>query len=260
MRRTVIALLTVLLVVVGLGVAAAAIGGESSVTRARLERSLPRTFANVYAQQARMLGHRGVTPASLHARAMCDKHGPDVADVGPGGDWVCLMSWTDPNVPMPTEGYGKFELNVHSNDCYTAGSPTKLTGYLTMTDAKGREVDNPVFEFDGCFDPHGDSSPTGTFFPSVLSVLSTTVEVDPQQHATLQLGCGTGAKGCAGTVTAVAGSARLGTVPFTLKEESTRTVTFPTPLPPGTKEVTFTVKGTTGVASGSPTTLSLQGR
>ena len=33
------------------------------------------------------------------------------------------MSWTDPKVPMPPEGYGKFELNVHSNDCYTAGGP-----------------------------------------------------------------------------------------------------------------------------------------
>ena len=23
------------------------------------------------------------------------------------------------------------------------------------------DVPNPVFEFDGCFDPHGDNSPTG---------------------------------------------------------------------------------------------------
>ncbi len=54
---------------------------------------------------------------------------------------------------MPTEGYGKFELNVHSNDCYTAAGPTKLTGFLTITDAHGKEVTNPAFEFDGCFDP-----------------------------------------------------------------------------------------------------------
>ena len=165
MRRTVIALLTVLVVAVGIGVAAAATGGGSTVTRARLERSLPQTFANLYAKQAKMLGHQGVTPASLHAKAMCDKHGADVADVGPGADWVCLMSWTDPNVPMPTEGYGKFELNVHSNDCYTAGGPSKLTGYLTITDTKGREVDNPVFEFDGCFDPNGSNKPTGVNIP-----------------------------------------------------------------------------------------------
>jgi hypothetical protein len=44
-------------------------------------------------------------PRRRHTRlparpAMCDKHGADVADVGPGGDWNCLMSWTDPEVPM----------------------------------------------------------------------------------------------------------------------------------------------------------------
>src|SRR5690349_18353813 len=172
MRRTILTSLVVLLAIAAAltGVATAGVGG-STVTRARLERSLPVVFSHMYVDQARLLGHRGVTYGSLHAKAMCDKHGPDVADVGPGGDWVCLMSWTDPNMPMPTEGYGKFELNVHSNDCYTAGSPSKLAGYLTITDTKGREVDNPVFEFDGCFDPNGDDTPTGTFFPSVLSVL-----------------------------------------------------------------------------------------
>jgi hypothetical protein len=93
----------------------------------------------------------------------------------------------------------------------------------------------------------------------VLSILSTTVQVDPQHHATVQLGCGTGAKGCAGTVTAVAGSTRHGTVPFTMKEESTRILTFPTPLPAGTRTVTYTVHGRTGVASSSPTDLPVQG-
>jgi hypothetical protein len=259
MRRTVTTILAVLLVVVGIGVAAAATGGDSTVTRARLERSLPRTFANLYAEQARMLGHRGVTPASLRPQAMCDKHGPDVADVGPGGDWVCLMSWTDPDVPMPPEGYGKFELNVHSNDCYTASGPTKLTGYLTLTDTRGREVDNPVFEFDGCFDPNADDSPTGTRFPSLLNVTSTTAALDAQHRTSVQLGCGTGAAGCAGTVTATAGGTRLGTVPYTLKEESTATLVFPRPVPAGTSEVTFTVTPRTGVASSSPSTLPVQG-
>ncbi|GAA2113626.1 hypothetical protein GCM10009843_01500 [Nocardioides bigeumensis] len=68
---------------------------------------------------------------------MCDKAGAENTDVGPGGDWVCLVNWTDPEVPMPNEGYGKFELNVHSNDCYTASGPSKLTGFVTMTDTSG---------------------------------------------------------------------------------------------------------------------------
>lgn len=258
MRRTIIAVLATLAIVAGLGAVAMAVGGGSTVTRPRLERSLPHVFSNVYADQARMLGRKGITPASLHAKAMCDKHGPDVADVGPGGDWVCLMSWTDPNVPMPPEGYAKFELNVHSNGCYTVGSPSKYAGYLTLTDIQGREVTNPLFEFDGCFDPASSNTPTGIEFPSVLSVTSTALNPDPQGRVGLQVGCGTGSQGCAGTITAKAGATTLGTVPFQLKEESTKTLAFPTPVPGGVKEVSFEVTTTTGYSSSDPVTLSVQ--
>src|SRR3954449_2389316 len=134
--------------------------GSSDVTRARLERNLPVTFSNLYVQQAQLLGHKGISVASLHAKAQCDKGGPKVPDHGPGADWICLMSWTDPNVPLP-DGSGKFELNVHSNDCYTAGGPSKLVGLITITDTHGNDVDNPVFEFDSCFDPGGSNKPTG---------------------------------------------------------------------------------------------------
>ena len=150
-----------------LGVAVLALsacGGGSDVTRARLERSLPQTFANLYVQQAGLLGHKGITVQSLHAQAQCDKGGPKAPDHGPGADWICLMRWNDPNVPLP-DGSGKFELNVHSNDCYTAGGPSKLVGLITITDKNGKDVDNPVFEFDGCFDPHGSNEPTGVNIP-----------------------------------------------------------------------------------------------
>lgn len=138
--------------------------GGSDVTKARLERNLPQVFSNVYVEQAKLLGHKGITVQSIHARAQCDKGGPKVADQGPGADWICLMSWNDPNVPLP-DGAGKFELNVHSNDCYTAGGPSKLVGLLTITDTHGRDVANPVFEFDSCFDPDGSNAPTGVHFP-----------------------------------------------------------------------------------------------
>ncbi len=258
MRRTLLTILAALAVLAGLAAAAVAVGpgtSGSSVTRARLERSLPQTFANVYAQQAVLLGHPGVTPQSLHPRAMCDKHGPNVADVGPGGDWICLMSWEDPNVPMPPEGYGKFELNVHSNDCYTVAGPTKLTGYLTLTDTRGREVTNPVFEFDGCFDPHTDNTATGNSFPSVLSITSTTVTTTKDGRATIQLGCGTGAEGCSGTVTASADGVPIGAQPFTMQEESTAQLVFPTPLPAGASQVEFTVTADHGVVPPKPVTL-----
>ncbi len=59
---------------------------------------------------------------------------------------------------------GKLELNVRSNACYTVSAPSELTGFLTMNDTRSREVDNPVFEFDRCFDPTDDDTPTGTTF------------------------------------------------------------------------------------------------
>jgi hypothetical protein len=186
---------------------------------------------------------------------MCDKHGPDVADVGPGGDWICLMSWTDPEVPMPLEGYGKFELNVHSNDCYTAGGPSKLVGFQTITDQAGDDVANPVFEFDGCFDPASSDAPTSVQFPSLLSVTSTTVTPDADGLVAIQATCGTGFDGCTGSVSAAAGDVGLGTQSFATKEEATATFTFDTPLPSGASEVTFTFTMLTGIGPPKPVTL-----
>jgi hypothetical protein len=257
-RRVIITILIALAALTGIGAVAVATGNGSTVTKARLERALPVAFANQYAEQARLLGHTGVTPASLHAVAMCDKHGPDVADVGPGSDWICLMGWTDPNVPMPPEGYGKFELNVHSNDCFTAGGPSKLVGFQTMTDKSGHEVNNPVFEFDGCFDPNGANTATGTSYPSVLNVASTVLPVDASGKVGLQVTCGTGAQGCAGTITATTGSTPLGTMTYRLKEEATATLLVPTSIPTDAKDVTFTFTPTSGMAPPKASTIDLQ--
>lgn len=159
-------------------VALGACGGGSSVTRARLERNLPVTFSNLYVQQAAILGHKGITTKNLHARAQCDKGGPKAPDTGPGADWICLMTWNDPNVSL-ADGPGKFELNVHSNDCYTAGGPSKLIGLITITDTHGRDVDNPVFEFDSCFDPNSSNKPTGAVVQAASSTTPATTSVPP---------------------------------------------------------------------------------
>jgi hypothetical protein len=255
----ILTVLVTLLLVVGLGAAVVtAQGGTSSVTRARLERSLPATFANLYVDQAAIQGREDLTPGSLQAHAMCDKHGAEDIDTGPGGDWVCLMSWVDPQVPMPPEGYGKFELNVHSNGCYTASGPSKLTGFLTMTDTQGREVSNPVFEFDGCFDPNGDDSPTGVVFPSLLAITSTTLTPDADGGVSIQVTCGTGDGGCSGSVRATAGDRSLGRTTYDVPEEATATLTFPGPVPDGADQVTFVVSPAVGVGPTSPVTLPVQ--
>jgi len=261
MRRFIITVVLTVLAVVALGGAVlAGTGGGSSVTRARLERSLPTEFANLYSQQATLLGHQGVTPASLDATAMCDKGGAVEADVGPGSTWNCLVSWTDPNNPMPPEGYGKFELDVHSNGCYTASGPSKLVGFQTLTDRRGREVGNPVYEFDGCFDPQGDDTATGNEFPSLTTVTTTALLPDAAHRVALQLSCGTGSTGCQGTVDAAAGDTDLGQVSYDMEEETTSTLTFPTAVPAGADSVDFTLTATAGVSAkgpGAPATTTL---
>jgi hypothetical protein len=190
--------------------------GSSAITRPRLERSLPASFANQYVRQAKILGHSGITVASLHARAQCDKGGPKVADTGPGADWICFMSWTDPNVPIP-DGSAKFELNAKSSGCYTATGPTKLVGLRAITDTHGTFVDNPVFEFDTCFDPNGSNTPTGVSFPPAALVLpSGTVKPDAHGEISPPLTCTVGPLGCSGTVTARLGARTLGTNHYSL--------------------------------------------
>ncbi len=260
MRRFIISAIAALAVVLAVsGAVLAGSGGGSSVTRARLERALPAEFANLYAKQARLLGHTGVTPASLHARAMCDKGGAVEDDIGPGSNWNCLVSWTDPSNPMPPEGYGKFEVSAHSNGCFTAGGPSKLVGFQTITDTRGRNVTNPVYEFDGCFDPNGDNTPTGVRFPSLLNVTTTVLRPDADNRVALQVSCGTGATGCHGSVTATAGSTRLGTVPIDLQEELTGSLRFPRPVPADAQDVTFTVTMARGVGPTSAPTLPMPG-
>ena len=126
--------------------------GTTDVTRARVENALTPTFANLYVQQAAILGHPGVTVTSTAASATCDRGGPKVADEGPGADWICMIHFTD---ETRTAQDGKFELQIKANSCYAATGPSRLLGPVMITDTQGNDVPNPTFEFDGCFDPNG---------------------------------------------------------------------------------------------------------
>lgn len=124
--------------------------GSSTITRPRVEAALLPTFTELYLQQAVILGHTEVTRASMAATDDCDKGGPRLPDVGVGADWICMIHWTD---DQGVKQNGKFELQVRSNSCYTATGPSRITGTVMITDTRGVDVPNPVFEFDGCFDP-----------------------------------------------------------------------------------------------------------
>lgn len=256
MRRIIITLTIAVLAAIGLGGVAVATSNGSAITQPRLERSIAASFSNVYSQRAELVGHQGVTPGSLHTAAMCDK-GPGVAQSGPGTTWNCLMSWADPEVPMPRTGYGKFEVTVRSNGCYTVGSPSTLIGYQSLTDKHGRTVNDPAYEFDGCLDPNSDNTPTGVTFPSAVTLTSTTATPDANGHLSVGLACGVGVGGCSGTVTATVGSTVIGTGSFALTEQATKNAPISGTLPAGAHQVTYTAHTTKGVAP-SPATVPVQ--
>ncbi|MFF5225850.1 hypothetical protein [Dactylosporangium sp. NPDC000521] len=124
-------------------------GGED-ITKARLERAIAPTFANLYVQRSAILGKTGVTAASTDAHAACDRGGPKVPDAGPGANWICMITFTD---DAGQRQEGKFEVTANADATYVAGGPSKLVGLATITDTRGNDVTNPAFEFDGAFDP-----------------------------------------------------------------------------------------------------------
>jgi len=136
---------------VGAAAVVALIGaGHPDVTKARLEKSLLQVYPNLYVQQAAILGRPNVTRASMAARTSCDRGGPKVKDVGSGSDWICYVDFTD---NTGKRQHAKMEVTAKSNACYVATGPSRITGPLRLTDTQNRDVLNPVFEYDACYDP-----------------------------------------------------------------------------------------------------------
>ena len=87
------------------------------------------------------LSHRSL---SIGAHTTCHRTSSK-KDVGAGPDWICHVKWKD---NTGTAQNGKFELAAKANYCYVAGGPSKIVGTLTISDKHGRQVLNPLFEFD----------------------------------------------------------------------------------------------------------------
>lgn len=124
--------------------------GRPDVTKSRLERAIGPAFANLYVQRAALLGEPGITVQRIGASSACDRGGPKVPDVGPGPDWLCMIHFTDDHGQSQD---GRFEVQVRADATYVAGGPSKLIGQALLTDSHGHDVPNPVFEWDGAFDP-----------------------------------------------------------------------------------------------------------
>ena len=171
------------------------------------------------------------------------------------------MSWTDPNVPMPPEGYGKFELNVHSNDCYTAGGPSKLVGFLTITDTKRQRGHQPASSSSTAASTRtATTAPPGTGSPRCSRVLGSSVTPDAQGRAGVPAQLRHRRRGLRRHRQGHRRTARSsGRSRSSSPRRPPATLPIPTAVPAGAKEVDFTITTTSGIATSSPATLPVQG-
>ncbi|GAB3416379.1 hypothetical protein [Flindersiella endophytica] len=138
-------------VVAGLALLGTAGCGSPAITAAKVGHAVAPTFANLYSVQQSVRGLR-VTPDSLHAKAACQRGGPETPDEGPGQDWTCAITWFKHGPEIAV--VASYNLHVQANGCYTADGegPIDLNGQPTVTAADGAIVTNPLWQFDGCFD------------------------------------------------------------------------------------------------------------
>jgi ABC-2 type transport system permease protein len=123
----------------------------SGIDSAKLDHSLATAFAHIYRMQTRELHRPDVTEAQLRASASCDKGGGLVADVGPGNDWRCVVTWRLPG--SAATGSAIYQLDVSPDGHYVADGdgPQEVNGYFQVYTSTG-DVQNPLWQFNGQVD------------------------------------------------------------------------------------------------------------
>jgi ABC-2 type transport system permease protein len=134
---------------------AAALAGCSAatgVTAPPLQASISRTFANLYVLQQADQGNPRPAARSLRARAACTKGAPAEAQSGAGADWVCDVTFFVAGPATPVTAI--YNVNVQTDGCYAADGdgPASVNGSRTVTGPGYRQVLNPLWLIDGCFD------------------------------------------------------------------------------------------------------------
>jgi ABC-2 type transport system permease protein len=123
----------------------------SGIDQAKIERSLASAFANLYRLQAQQLNRPEVTAEQLKTSAACTKGADQVAAVGPGNDWRCVVTWHLPDVE--TAGSAIYQLDVTPLGRFTADGdgPKEVNGYFLVRTPFG-DAPNPLWQFDGTID------------------------------------------------------------------------------------------------------------
>ena len=74
------------------------------------------------------------------------------------------MEITEVRISLRDDAKLKAFASLTFDDCFVIRG-LKLIGLLTITDTRGNEVQNPLHEFDSCFNPQSSDAPTGVTVP-----------------------------------------------------------------------------------------------
>jgi ABC-2 type transport system permease protein len=124
--------------------------GPTGVTANRVSAAIGATFDNVTLLQQALIGRHAPPGARLDVRPVCNRRAAKA--IGPG-DWNCTIYVYLPqpkSVPFQRTSV-EYDVSVQSNGCFKAQSPPAFIGGPQMTDARGRNVTNPLFIVYGCF-------------------------------------------------------------------------------------------------------------
>jgi ABC-2 type transport system permease protein len=132
-------------------VAGATSGSGSGIDKTKLDRSLATAFGHLYRMQTGELHRPAVTEAQLRTGASCDKGGSLVADIGPGNDWRCVVTWRLPG--STAVGSAVYQLDVSPDGRYVADGdgPQEVNGFFQVHTMTG-DAPNPLWQFDGLVD------------------------------------------------------------------------------------------------------------
>jgi ABC-2 type transport system permease protein len=124
---------------------------SNGISAARLQASISRAFASLYVLQQADQGNPKTTARSLHSRASCQKGTPSTPQNGAGG-WLCQITYlvAGPGYPV----IARYTVDVQTDGCYAADGdgPASVNGSPTVTGPHYRQVINPLWLIDGCFD------------------------------------------------------------------------------------------------------------
>ena len=123
-------------------------GVGSGIDQDKVQRSVATSFAHLYRLQTKQLNRPDVTEEQLQSSAACTTGGDQVAAVGPGNDWRCVVSWHIPGVEAAGSAIYQLDINPLGRYVADGDGPKEVNGFFLVRTPAGDEP-NPLWQFDG---------------------------------------------------------------------------------------------------------------